>query len=354
MIRNAVLLIAVVNLGVSSRLDAIVINASRISDSGPALEALETTYRLTSSAVSDHSESKAVPYWEHVGRVGLGSGVYLGEGYVLTSAHVGCHPFLLANGVYYRPDYESWRVLKNSNGEESDLAVFRVFIGSGDSALSKLGKLPIRQNGNDLQGPLVMIGTGYTETRAPQKAGSDVVLGYRIKSQRSKRWGVNFLDKFLDKLVKTTGGYQTHCFVSSFDREEGEAQAADGDSGGATFAYNQMLGRWELVGCIIGASQLQDYVPFGARTYLGDLAAYRDQLPVVEDVELPAAPNLNQMLVISKPVENRPAESVRFLIGDASSLWKVKHPRESGLFLASNGNEVRLSPMFTPTVASNP
>jgi len=351
---KVMLLIAAVSLGVLPRLEAIVINASRISDFGPAHEGLDEPYRLTNCTISDERSSKGVPYWEHVGMVGLGSGVYLGDGYVLTSAHVGCHPFRLANGTYYRPDYKTWRILTNSDGGESDLAVFRVKIGEGDSGLSKLGKLPIRENGNELQGPLVMIGTGYTESRPPKKVGADVILGYQINSHRAKRWGVNFLDKFLDKLVKTAGGYKTHCFVSNFDRKEGEAQAADGDSGGATFAYNHVLGRWELVGCIIAASQLQSYVPFGARTYLGDLGAYRKQLPGVEDVELPAAPDVMPVLVESKPVERLPDANASSLLGDLKSLWSFNYQRGGGLFLASNGNTARLSPLIRSLVASNP
>ncbi len=348
------LLITATSLGFLPRLEAIVINASKISDFGPVNEGLDEPYRLTNCVNTEVGSSKGVPYWEHVGMVGLGSGVYLGDGYVLTSAHVGCHPFLMANGTYYRPDYKTWRLLTNSDGGESDLAVFRVKIGEGDSGLSKLGKLPIRENGKELEGPLVMIGTGYVESRAPQKAGTDVILGYRINSERAKRWGVNSLDKFLDKLVKTAGGYETHCFVSNFDRKEGEAQAADGDSGGATFAYNRVLGRWELAGCIIAASQLQNYVPFGARTYLGDLGAYRDQIPGVEDVELPAAPDVLSVLVESKPVERRPDIFVDALLGDLKSLWSVKTRGGGGLFLASNENVVPLSPQVTPIVASNP
>src|SRR5262245_53217383 len=53
------------------------------------------------------------PYWDHVGMVGMGSGIYLGDGCVLTSAHVGCFPFRMHDGSIYQPDYASWRVLQN-------------------------------------------------------------------------------------------------------------------------------------------------------------------------------------------------------------------------------------------------
>lgn len=243
------------------------------------------------ASLVDSQRSPDFPYWEHVGMVGMGSGIYLGDGYVLTSAHVGCHPFRTSNGTAYRPEYRSWRVLTNPDGGASDLAVFRVSIPAGDTGLAKLGSLPIGETSRtDMAGPLVMIGTGHVEKHIPAAhTGPSVTLGYEIVAHREKRLGINSLDKVIEKPVATPGGYRTRCFASNFDPKHGEAQATAGDSGGASFAYNSKHGRWELVGCIIAASQLQDYVPFGARTYLGDIGSYRDQLPAVAaDTESPA------------------------------------------------------------------
>lgn len=229
----------------------------------------------------------AFSYGEHVGMVGMGSGIYLGDGYVLTSAHVGCHPFRMGDESNYKPHYASWRILDGPAGSKSDLAIFRVEISDTRSSLANLGWLPVGKIGADSGSPLILIGTGFgQQPNAVAHQDPEVVLGYEILRQRKKRWGIDFLDKVLNEPVATAGGYLTHCFVSTFERLAGHAQAADGDSGGAVFAYNSQLGQWEVVGCIIAVSQLGSYVPFGSRTYVGDLGCYEAQLPQALPTEI--------------------------------------------------------------------
>ncbi len=263
------------NLAAMLNAGAIVIN----TEAGPENDAAQ----IATMAPAIHGKLSMVPkfnYWDHVGTVGMGSGVYLGGGYVLTSAHVGCHPFRMDDGSTYKPDYASWRILNDAAGCKGDLAIFRVEMGKATSPLAQLGFLPVGDMGASAGAPFVMIGTGYGQSKngvAP--ADRATTLGYNVERLRQKKWGINSLDKILQKPVATAGGYQTHCFVSTFDRTEGEAQAADGDSGGAIFAYNAKLERWEIVGCIVAVSQLGNYVPFGSRTYVGNLSYYQAQLP---------------------------------------------------------------------------
>ncbi len=224
-------------------------------------------------------------YWDHIGMVGMGSGVYIGNGCVLTSAHVGCYPFRMNDGSHYEPDYSSWRVLKNEDGSKSDLATFRVNVPA-ESSLSKLGCVPLAESRQE-QTPVVLIGTGYTQSRDPlsMKAQGKVIglLGYRIQPSRSTAWGINRSSQELDAPVATSKDAVTHCFTTRFERSNFAGQAADGDSGGAAFCYNRSAKRWELGGCIIAVSQRQTSVPFGSRTYLGDLSAYVSQLPAAAD-----------------------------------------------------------------------
>lgn len=231
------------------------------------------------------------PYWEHVGMVGLGSGIYLGNGWVMTSAHVGCYPFKLSDGNPYQPVYRTWRVLQNPGGGKSDLAVFKVEIGGETSQLARLGRLRIGPLDPAGDAPLVMIGTGYVEKPSPTDvADSKFTLGYQVQPHREKRWAFTSLDKMLDQPAPTTGGYRTTCFASRFHRIPFEGQAVEGDSGGAVFAYNPKLAQWTLVGCIFAVShQYVSYVPFGARTYLGNLESYRAQLPAADAGEFALA-----------------------------------------------------------------
>lgn len=224
-------------------------------------------------------------YMDHVGMVGKGSGIYLGNGYVLTSAHVGCYPFRMSDGSTYKPSYDSWRVLKNPDGGKSDLAVFKVDTGGADTTLGKLSSLPVGDVTADLdrsgedETPMIMIGTGFVEREVSATASTnDMIPGYTVQPKREKRWGTNSEARLLDKPVTTAGGLNTSCFVTSFDAIDGEAQAADGDSGGAMFAYNEASGQWELVGCIIAVSQKGAHVSYGAQTFLGNLESYRSEL----------------------------------------------------------------------------
>lgn len=219
-------------------------------------------------------------FWQHVGMIGMGSGIYLGQGRVLTSAHVGCYPFRLQDGSRYEPDYASWRILKNADGSKSDLAVFRIRVPKS-SALARLASLPLAERRpNDA--PILLLGTGFTQGKEPialkTQGRSLGILGYRIQPRRSHAWCLNRGSQPLDSLVATGRNFITQCFTTRFERSPFAGQATDGDSGGAAFCYNTELGRWELAGCIVAVSQPAASVTFGCRTFLSDLAVYGAQL----------------------------------------------------------------------------
>lgn len=228
-----------------------------------------------------YPDTSGFEFWKHIGRVGMGSGIYLGNGYVLTSAHVGCYPFQMFDGSFYRPDHQSWEILKQENGTESDLAIFRVTISGESSELGRLGAIPIANQSPRLEDAVLMMGTGLQQNSTPAAMSSNgrvlAVLGYHIERNRSTRGGLNHVEAILETPVKT-GPRETHCFTTKFDHRLFEAQASDGDSGGATFVYNRDLGQWELAGCIIAVSQKSGFVPFGSLTFLADLSRYQSQI----------------------------------------------------------------------------
>lgn len=229
-------------------------------------------------------DSEGFPFWKHIGMVGMGSGVYLGDGFVMTCAHVGCYPFRMADGSYYKPDYKSWRVLENDGGNSPDIAIYRVSYGK-DSSLAELGRLPIASSTPMAQATMLLCGAGLSQKSDPSALRSNgrilSVLGYGLQAKRETTWGFNSLSEVPEDLV-VTGDCNTHCFVTRFDRSGFEAQAAAGDSGGASFVFNSRLKRWELAGCIIGVTQKGSYVPLGSRTFLANLSVYRSQFPLQE------------------------------------------------------------------------
>jgi hypothetical protein len=214
----------------------------------------------------------------------MGSGVYLGDGYVLTSAHVGCYPFRMTDGSFYQPDYKSWTVLQDGTGGRSDLAIFKVSFSS-DSPLAKLQTLPVSLKAPSREDSLLLFGSGLRQHSSPSAIRSNgkilAVLGYRVDGKRSMAWGFNKVSEVTGARI-STGEYQTDCFVTKFNHTPYEAQAAEGDSGGAAFVFNSRLKCWELAGCIIGISQKGTYIPFGSQTYFANLARYRSQFPLVK------------------------------------------------------------------------
>ena len=224
----------------------------------------------------------AFPYRDHIGRVGMGSGIYLGSGYILTSAHVGCYPFIAVDGSIHRPDYQSWKVLVGSDGTETDLALFRVEMPAAGSFLGELPAVPIAKQSPAEDAPVILAGTGLAQKAEPAtlKSGDKVlsVLGYHVDRKRSNLVGKNTMDQVMDTAIRSGSG-STLCFSTRFDRDSSDAQASDGDSGGASFCYNFTEARWELAGCIIAVTQKSGFVPYGSRTFLADLSHYRDQLP---------------------------------------------------------------------------
>lgn len=287
---NLPALIAIFCLGHVGSTKAIVTNLPDALVSTQVKHVQQNHSALNEFLLSTDSTRPAFPYWEHVGMVGKGSGVYLGDGWVITSAHVGCYPFLMSDGSHYKPDYSTWKVLAGAEGAKSDLAVFQVAIPDKSSHLASLGNIPVGVFGETHAKGVVMIGSGYTQAEQPLTFNSNgkalALLGYRVQPLRRISWGVTPLTLILDQAVKTGQDHLTECFASTFDTSAYAAQAADGDSGGASFAYNTEQQRWELVGCIIAVSQQRNQVTFGNRTFMGNLGRYVEQIPGVDSATI--------------------------------------------------------------------
>lgn len=291
--KNLPALIALLCLGHLVPANAIVTNLPDALSGKSVKHVQQQRTGLDEFLASSDRTQPAFPYWDHVGMVGKGSGVYLGDGWIITSAHVGCFPFLMSDGSNYKPVYNTWKVLTGSDGAKSDLAVFQVLIPDKSSRLAGLSNLPVGVFGENHAKGVVMIGTGYTQADEALTFNSNgkavAVLGYRVQAKRHTSWGVTPLTRVLDQSVKTGQDRHTECLATTFDTSAFAAQAADGDSGGASFAYNSKSQRWELVGCIIAVSQQRNQVNFGNHTYMGNLGRYVEQIPGVDSVTLAQA-----------------------------------------------------------------
>lgn len=217
----------------------------------------------------------------HVGTFGSESGVYLGNGWVISASHIAFQPFALG-GVTYPDVAGSKHRLTTPGSGLADLALYKI---DGDPGLPAMN---IASTSVALNRNVIMHGHG-------RNRGIDVTFdladGWQWGSGHSMRWGTNDVAG-INQVIN-----DTQSFLTSFDEsgpgvEDDEAQATVGDSGGAVF-YKRS-GTWELTGIMwaIGknsAEQPDNYTLLGNVTLAADLATYRTEImsiinqPVCDD-----------------------------------------------------------------------
>ena len=240
--------------------------------------------------------------WQYVAGLGngQGSGVYLGNRFVLTANHVSVNSPVLLNGVSYGLD--------PTYGEQGVQQ-----IGTADLKLLKLagdpGLLPlplIREADGDLDQPCTIIGWGEGKGAAiPQQGwqwgGDDTV---------AQRWGLNVTNALPKIINDGTGQPQFILLSTDFDLDAGpdEAQIAVFDSGCGLFI--QIGGVWKLAG--IGAdvdtenAALYDHDPATDglqpdRSYFHRIQEYRATilaLTTIDDVPTVPEPGSGGLLIV--------------------------------------------------------
>ena len=211
------------------------------------------------------------PGWAYVGRVSGLSGIYLGNGWMLTANHVTVSDPEIGGVVY--PVVPGTTVqLHNADSSLADLKVFRI------DPSPNLPLLRIRATTPPNNTDLTFVGEGLTRGAATVWMG---VSGYLWSQASGKRWGTN-------KVTGTGSASGTASFSANFTQSPGggsttdEAMGASGDSGGATFVKNTSTNQWELAGVMIAIStfvgQPAQSSLFGNLTWSADLSQYRQQL----------------------------------------------------------------------------
>jgi hypothetical protein len=208
--------------------------------------------------------------FEHVGKIGGTTGVYLGGGWVLTAAHVGAGPLAL-DGSSYPAVPGSWVALRGAGSAKiPDLGLFRV------DPRPTLPDLAIARRGPRTGEPVLLVGCGHGRGERIEWEGRS---GFRWVSPNVRRWGINRVAATAHEMP--TPGASTWMFSTLFsvgDRQE--AHAALGDSGGAGFLKRR--GAWMLAGIIVSVSSFPGQPPqtaiSGNTTHLADLSRYRGEI----------------------------------------------------------------------------
>jgi hypothetical protein len=163
----------------------------------------------------------------------IGTGVYLGNRYVLTAGHVGPLTSVKVGFVDYLLDSSP-----------------AVAIGKADMKLVRLASDPglngVRLNSNSLAdgGEAYLVGYGVGRSSRSLLGSSPVMWG--DSSTAIKRWGTNFVDG--TRSAEQVGGYISDLLRTQFNTNEGvnEAALTIYDSGSALF--RQIGSEWYLVG----------------------------------------------------------------------------------------------------------
>jgi hypothetical protein len=208
--------------------------------------------------------------FEHVGKIGGTTGVYLGDGWVITAAHAGAGEIWL-DGAKYPPVPGSWAPLHGAGpGKAPDLGLFRV------DPHPALPQLLISRRTPQIGEPLMLVGCGHGRGERIEWEGRS---GFRWAAPNVRRWGLNRVASAARE--EPTPGASTWLFSTLFsvgDRQE--AHAALGDSGGAGFLKRRRT--WMLAGIILSVSSLSGQPPqtaiSGNATFLADLSRYREEI----------------------------------------------------------------------------
>jgi len=230
------------------------------------------------------------PGFDNVGIVGGRSGVYVGNGWVLTANHVGENPIQLL-GVIYDPVPGSKVQFQSSDPgmTPADLIAYKLL---GDDP--PLPPVAITNAAPSVTTLITVIGHGRSRGTAATWMGID---GWNWTSPGTTRWGTNKIHELFDENnlvlipfpVPDTG---TESFSIRFDdlnpgQSMGKHEAAliSGDSGGGAFTGSG--GSAELIGILVafGAplTQPANTSLYGNTGIMSDLFAYRNDILAVID-----------------------------------------------------------------------
>jgi hypothetical protein len=163
----------------------------------------------------------------------IGTGVYLGNRYVLTAGHVGPLASVKVGYVDYLLDSSP-----------------AVAIGTADMKLVRLASDPglggVRLNSNPSADGGAAHLVGYGVGRAPSSLLGTSPVTWGDSSTATKRWGTNFVDGAIGAAL--VGGYTSDLLRTQFNSNAGvnEAALTIYDSGSALF--RQIGSDWYLVG----------------------------------------------------------------------------------------------------------
>jgi len=203
--------------------------------------------------------------WNYVGEVNDASGVYLGNNWVLTAAHVNNPTSFTLNGNVYNATGISYTNFTNSltGTAAADLHLFQIFNTSTTGTNVTLSNLSLATTVPSLNQTVVMIGYGGAS------------------GQASQSWGTNTVYHNTQYPV-SVNGYQSIDFTT-LNSGQNYASVGLGDSGGGDFM--KIGANWQLAGINEASISYSGTNPLTGTNYTGSafiqLGAYSTQISAI-------------------------------------------------------------------------
>lgn len=187
--------------------------------------------------------------WNYVGQVNGASGTYLGNGWVVTAAHVGAGNFSLGGVTYTLVSGSTTSI----DGGNVDLVLFQIASPPALPALV-LGQVP----------PIPF----------SEQSGGDSVALIGYGGGGGETWGLNTVTAVnftLSVLGRSTIDFCTSDGTTTIGSQSvtNNATVVTGDSGGGDFIFNASSGKWELAGI---------NEAMGGASYFVQVSAYVQQI----------------------------------------------------------------------------
>ncbi|MBW2697523.1 MAG: trypsin-like peptidase domain-containing protein [Deltaproteobacteria bacterium] len=211
------------------------------------------------------------------------TGVYLGNGWVLSAWHVGEATFVIG-GATYQPVPGSLTRPTGPGADPPDLMLMKI---DGDPGLPTL---PIASMSPQKGADVILVGNGRSRNQPMTYLGH---AGWTTKTPFTMRWGTNEIGLTSQLMAGAipAGPTETMSIGTAFDppgTTPHEGQTVLGDSGGALFHRQGQT--WRLAGTLYGSSthlnqpDPQKTAVEGNLAIAADLAYYRTQILAITEV----------------------------------------------------------------------